>query len=119
MVYKNDMIWNDYNVLIQPLIKRFGSYKYTTEYISKHYFYWKDKDKSELLDLINQAVSFNQQLDLKPATNKETPLNNTKSYINSIDNLIITDGYLSTLLSTNDCKSLKELVEKKLLESKK
>lgn len=104
------MVWTEYNITLQPLIKKFGSFKYTTQYISSNYFYWKDKPQSELLELVNEAISFNQQLDLKPATNKEIHLNSTQQYIHDMNNLQITDGYLDKLLKDNDCSSVKELV---------
>ncbi len=110
------MDWQTYNITISPLIKRFGSFKYTTKYITNHFYYWKEKDQPELLDLVNQCISFNQELDLKPATNKDTGINSTQSYIESMDNLKITDGYLSKLLADNDCKTLSELVKKKSVE---
>ncbi|MBP9693155.1 MAG: hypothetical protein KBE16_00395 [Alphaproteobacteria bacterium] len=106
------MDWKSYNVTLQPLIKKFGSFKYTTQYISSNYFYWKDKPQSELLELVNECISFNQQLDLKPATNKEIHLNSTQQYIKHMDNLTITEGYLDQLLKDNDCSSVKELVLK-------
>lgn len=95
---------------------RFGAHKYTTKYISDHYFYWKDKDKSELLSIVNECISFNQQLDLKPATNKDTPIASTKSYISEMNNLKITDGFLDNLLAQNNCLSLIDLVEKTKLK---
>lgn len=108
------MQWDQYNITLQPLIKKFGSFKYTTQYISSNYFFWKDKPQSELLALVNEAISFNQQLDLKPATNKELFLNSTQSYINEMNNLKITEGYLDKLLKDNDCSSVKELVLKNI-----
>jgi len=111
------MDWKTYNVTLQPLIRKFGSFKYTTQYISSNYFYWKDKPQSELLALVNEAISFNQQLDLKPATNKELFLNSTQSYINEMNNLKITEGYLDKLLKDNDCSSVKELVLKNVKTS--
>lgn len=104
------MTWQDFNTTLQPLIKKFGSFKYTTQYISSNYFYWKDKPQSELLELVNECISFNQQLDLKPATNKEIHLNSTQQYIQHMDNLQITEGYLDNLLKENNCSSVKELV---------
>lgn len=106
------MKWQEFNITLQPLIKKFGSFKYTTQYISSNYFYWKDKPQSELLELVNECISFNQQLDLKPATNKEIYLNSTQQYIQHMDNLTITEGYLDKLLKDNDCSSVKELVLK-------
>jgi hypothetical protein len=106
------MDWQTYNTTISPLIKRFGSFKYTVKYITNHFFYWKEREQSELLDIVNQCISFNQELDLKPATNKDTGINSTQSYIESMDNLQITDGYLQRLLKANNCSSLLELIQK-------
>jgi hypothetical protein len=117
------MNWSEYNILIQPLILKFGAHKYNSAYISDQFFFWKSKDKSELLELVNECISFNQQLDLKPKQSQESKssgssvhVNNTQSYIQSMSDLKITDGYLQNLLNSNGCSSLLELVEKQKIK---
>jgi hypothetical protein len=106
------MSWEQYNILIQPLILKFGAHKYNSQYISNQYFFWKSKDKSELLEIVNECISFNQQLDLKPKQQFSQNINPTKNHIEMIDNLKITDGYLDNLLKSNNCKNLLELIDK-------
>lgn len=101
--------WNEYNVCLIPLIKRFGSI-YSQDEIQKGWFYWKNKTKDDLIEFVNVCIS---------SGNYETLLQTTKNipsreiYKHEDNSQNISENFLRKLLEKNNVSSLTELVFKK------
>lgn len=103
------MTWNDYNVALTPLIQRFGAPHYPKDVIQKGFFYWKSKNKEELIEEINRSISFNVPLELNPTQVQSKRPERTKW---TPEQYHQTDGFLDSLLKANKVSSVIELVQK-------
>lgn len=106
------MDWNEYNIAIIPLIKRFGAYD--PQEIKTGYYYWKSKHQSELIENVDLAISIGTKLDLvkKPIIEYKVNIDTKNKWKEDLENRVITDGYMDKLINDSNCSSLVDLVFK-------
>lgn len=104
------MTWQQFNVALTPLIKKFGSYSH--EEIRKGYFRWQKEPQTELLKYVDISLLTGQRLDLYQEIVHKNDKHPSREIWKS-EPKIITDGYLDNILKENNAPSLLDLVFRK------
>jgi len=102
------MTWEVYNTCLTPLIKRFGSF--TRPEIDRGFFVWREATQDVFLAEIEIAISTNKRLDITKLRSKPRPYH---AAFKELDERIMSDDCLDSMLKDNECASLLDLVFKK------
>lgn len=107
------MTWPQYTSTVLKLVAHFGRASYSQDYIRDNFKHWKDREFTELISLVSEAIKSNQRLELcQPKKVIRHP-----EYVRQIEKPIDT-SYLERHLAINNVQSVWDLIEKKKSQDK-